>query len=83
MIYKEKGEITVLKNYRPIALMNTDVKILTKVLAMILKHILPSIIHESQTAVYGRHIGNNINLVRDLIDLANKNDEEAAFLFID
>ena len=83
LIYKEKGEITLLKNYRPIALMNTDVKILTKLLAMRLKHILPHIIHESQTAVYGRHIGNNINLIRDLIDLANKNDEEAAFLFID
>ena len=50
---------------------------------MRLKHILPHIIHESQTAVYGRHIGNNINLIRDLIDLANKNDEEAGFLFID
>ena len=63
LIYKEKGEITLLKNYRPIALMNTDIKILTKLLAMRLKHILPHIIHESQTAVYGRHIGNNLNLI--------------------
>ncbi len=83
LIYKDKGEITLLRNYRPIALMNTDIKILTKLLAMRLNWVLPTIIHESQTAVYGRQIGNNINLIRDLIDLVNKNEEEAAFLFID
>ena len=44
---------------------------------------LPTIIHKSQTAVYGRTIGDNIHIVRDIIDLVNKNDEEAALLFID
>lgn len=83
LIYKDKGEKVLLKNYRPIALMNVDVKILTKLLSMRLKLVLPAIIHESQTAVYGRHIGDNINLVRDIIDLANKQDDEAALLFID
>ena len=83
LIYKEKGESYLLANYRPIALMNVDVKILTKLLSMRLLLVLPSIIHESQTAVYGRRIDNNIHLVRDLIDLANQNDEEAALLFLD
>ena len=83
LIYKEKGEIYLLTNYRPIALMNVDVKILTKILATRLKYILPTIIHQTQTAVYGRKIGNTIHLVRDLIQLANENNEEAAFLFLD
>ena len=83
LIYKEKGEIFLLANYRPIALMNVDVKILTKLLAMRLVLVLPSIIHESQTAIYGRRIDDNIHLVRDIIDYANKNDEEAALLFLD
>ena len=83
LIYKDKGEIYLLTNYRPIALMNVDVKILCKLLSTRLMYILPSIIHESQTAVYGRKIGNTINLVRDIIDLANKNNEEAALLFLD
>ena len=83
LIYKNKGDIALLAYYRPIALMNADVKILTKLLSMRLVKVLPSIIHKSQTAVYGRTIGNNIHIVRDIIDLVNKNDEEAALLFID
>ena len=81
--YKEKGEVFLLSNYRPIALMNVDVKILTKLLAMRLNTVLPTIIHESQTAVYGRQIANSVHLVRDIIDHANQNDEGAALLFID
>ncbi len=83
LIYKEKGEKCSLVYYRPIALMNVDVKILTKLLSMRLNLVLPSIIHKSQTAVYGRYIGNNVNLIRDLIDLANEMDEEAAMIFLD
>ena len=83
LFYKRKGEIYLLANYRPIALINVDVKILTKLLSMRLKFVLPTIIHESQTAVYGRQIGDSVHLVRDIIDLANENDEGAALLFLD
>ena len=83
LIYKNKGEPDSLAYYRPIALMNVDVKILTKLLSLRLVTILPTVIHESQTAVYGRTIANNVHLVRDIIELANRNDEEAALLFID
>ena len=44
---------------------------------------LPSIIHATQTAVYGRKIDQNIHLVRDLIEMANRDDDTAAFLFLD
>ena len=83
LIYKEKGETFLLINYRPIALINVDIKILTKLLAIRLKFVLPSIIHQTQTAVYGRRIGDTVHLIRDIIDLANQNDEEAALLFLD
>ena len=83
LIFKNKGDISLLAYYRPIALMNVDIKILTKLLSMRLVKVLPSIIHKSQTAVYGRNIGDNIHLVRDIIDLVNRDDEEAALLFID
>ena len=60
-----------------------DLKILTRTLAKRLVTIIPSLIHKSQRAVPGRHIGQNIHIVQYLIALINKNDEEAAFLFFD
>ena len=83
IIYKKTGEIYLLTNYRPISLINVDIKILTKALANRLKYILPSIIHVTQTAVYGRKIDETIHMIRDLIDIANKEDEQAAFIFVD
>lgn len=51
LIYKKKGEKTELKNYRPITMLNTDLKILAKILANRLKEIMPMIITTNQ--VYG------------------------------
>ena len=83
IFYKNKGDLFHLAYYRPIALMNVDIKIVTKLLSLRLKFVLPTIIHESQTAVYGRQIGNSVHLVRDLIDYTNDTDEAAALLFMD
>ena len=60
-----------LKYYKPITLLNTDVKIITKVLAMRLKKVLPSIIDPSQTCVPGRNITKNVHTLQDLIKYAN------------
>ena len=67
LIYKKTGEIYLLTNYRPISLINVDIKIITKVLAERLKFVLPQVIHSTQTAVYGRRIDQNIHMIRDLI----------------
>ena len=83
LVYKHKGEIYELANYRPIALINLDIKILTKTLSNRLRPILPSIIHHSQTAVDGRRIDHTCHLLRDLIDLINKDNSEAALIFLD
>ena len=83
IIYKNKGDIFLLTYYRPISLINVDIKILTKVLANRLKYILPGIIHASQTAIYGRRIDQTIHMIRDLIEIANKEDEQTAFIFLD
>ena len=83
IIYKRKGEVYKLEYYRPIALMNVDIKILTKTLNSRLRPILPSIIHYSQTAVQGRRIDYTVHMIRDLVDLINKEDSEGALIFLD
>ena len=82
IIYK-KGDPTEMKNYRPISLLNVDVKIITKALAMRLADALPEIIHNNQKCIPGRHIVNNIHVVKDLTELINRNDDEAALIFLD
>ena len=83
IIYKDKGDVTDLKNDRLISLINVNVKILTKVLTNRLKQALPSVIHRTQTAVDGRKIDHTIHMLRDLIQIANDQDLKAAFIFLD
>ena len=58
----KKGDRTQLKNWRPIILLTTDYKILSKALANRLHGVLPLIIHSDQTAsIRGRTIIINEN----------------------
>ena len=66
LLYK-KDDRTLLKNWRPISLLNVDYKILAKVLAARLKKVLPLIIHSDQTCgVPGRSIYDNLFKLRDI-----------------
>lgn len=68
LIYKRKGDIADLKNYRPITMLNTDFKILSKILANRLKKILPNIIQTNQAyAIPGRDITDTISSIRDVV----------------
>jgi hypothetical protein len=56
-----------LDNYRPISLLNVDLKILSYVLAQRLKKLLPKIINEDQTGyVKNRFIGFNLRQIQDI-----------------
>ncbi len=62
-IYKEKGERTRVVNYRPITLLNTDYKLLSKALAVRLADVAPQLIHRAQAGfVPGRKIHNHTQL---------------------
>ena len=57
-----------IKNWRPISLINVDIKIASKALAFRMKKVLSSIIHRDQTAyVTGRYIGESVRLIDDLL----------------
>ncbi len=83
-IYKEKGERTRVVNYRPITLLNTDYKLLTKTLAVRLAGVAPGIIHCAQAGfVPGRKIHNHTQLARMMMSWAEVNDADGAIVALD
>jgi hypothetical protein len=80
----KKGDNLSLDNYRPISLLNVDLKILSYVLAQRLKNLLPKIINEDQTGyVKNRFIGFNLRQIQDIIDYADLYKIEGAIIVID
>ena len=71
-------------SYRPIALLNSDLKIFTKLLSIRLNIILPSLIHKDQVGfVPLRQAGDNTRKIIDLIDVVNRDGAEALILSLD
>ena len=77
LIEKRGKDKRFIKNWRPISLLNVDVKIASKVLAVRLKKVINKLIAYDQTAyVQGRYIGKSIRVIQDLIDFADLEDQE-------
>src|ERR1700761_3633451 len=69
-LYK-KNDRTEIANYRPVTLLNTDYKLLTKALATRLGKVAGNIIHCSQAGfVPGRQISDQTKLIRLLMQYA-------------
>ncbi len=83
LLYK-KGDRLDTKNWRPISLLCTDYKILAKILTNRLLVVLPSIVHPDQTCgVPGRFSGENVRVLKDIIDHSNRANSEAAIISLD
>lgn len=84
IIYKRKGDKGDLKNYRPLSMLNTDYKILAKVLANRLKIVVPNIITTNQAyAVLKRDITDVINNIRDIIWYMKEEKETGYIISVD
>jgi len=82
-IYKKKDP-TDIRNYRPITVLNTDYKILTKVLAVQLMDHTDTLIHEDQARfIPGRSIFNHIRLAKAIINYAKITEENGAIIALD
>lgn len=79
-ILPKKGDLCLLKNWRPVSLLCADYKVLSRCIANRLKGVLQMILHEDQTyCVPKRSIYDNLFLLRDLIDYAKVSNSEFVF----
>lgn len=84
LVFKGKGSILDLENYRPISLLNVDYKILAKVLANRIKKLMGGIIHISQSySIPGRDIADTLGTVRDIIEHMKSDNTGEIVLGID
>ena len=70
-------------NYRPINLLNVDLKIYTKILCSRIKPILCQILHESQYSQPGKNIGQLITTIRDLRVDMEQSANDSFFVSVD
>ena len=84
LIFKKRGDIRDLKNWRPISLLNVDYKLISKAITTRLSKVLEHIVHPDQTcSVPGRSIFSNVTLLRDVFDYIEQTDEAAILVSLD
>ena len=84
LIEKKDRDKRYIKNWRPIPLLNVDIKILFKALAKKFKKVLPYLISAQQTAyIQNRNIGENGRLISDIIEIANIQQMEGFLVTMD
>ena len=84
LIPKKDKDSTLVRNLRPITLLNVDVKALSKALAHRVQSVVHQLINKDQTPIIqGRNIGENILDVYALISAAEDNEENDILIFLD
>jgi hypothetical protein len=82
-IYRKKDKCDI-SNYRPITVLNTDYKILTKALTTQLARVAPSMIHPDQAGfMAGRSILDQVELSKTIIALAEASKVNGAIIALD
>ena len=73
LIEKRDKDKKLIKNWRPISLLNINTKLISKLLAERLKKVLPSLISKNQTAyVKGRFMSEGGRLISNILEISDK-----------
>ena len=84
LLPKKGKELLFLKNWRPISLLNTDYKIVAKLLSLRIKKVLPHLISDDQYGfLKGRFIGENIRLFINIQNFCKTHNVKGLALSID
>ena len=84
LIEKRGNDKRLIKNWRPISLINVDTKIISKVLANHLEKVLPNLIHSNQNAfVKGRSIFDAVRSINGIVDYSKRNGWSGILVAID
>ena len=80
----KKGDRVECKNWHPITLLNVDYKLCARTLAGRLLKVIHHMVHSDQTCgVPGRYIGENVSLLRDIVDVTTELHLPTAILSLD
>ena len=81
----DKGkDRTLLKNWRPISLINVDSKIASKAIASRMVKVLPKLINDNQVGyVKGRNITENVRAIQDLLNYTKMKEIPGLIMMID
>nr|XP_057934911.1 F-box only protein 8 isoform X1 [Doryrhamphus excisus] len=84
LLLKSEKDPTLPSSYRPISLINADLKIICKVLARRLEKVTPHIIHPDQSGfIKGRHSVSNVRRLTNLIDHSIIHNLETTIVSLD
>ena len=84
LLPKPNKDLRLLKNWRPISLLNTDYKILTKLLSNRLQNVIQTIVSEDQSGyIKNRFIGENVRTIIDLLEYTALKQNPGLMLFLD
>ena len=79
----KKIPLDVIDNYRPINLLNVDLKIYSKILCTRMKPVLNYVLHETQYCQPGKNIGQLLTTIRDLHFDMDLSQQDSFFISID
>ena len=84
LIEKKDRDKRFIKNWRPISLLNVDMKLMSKVLASRLKSVISTIVNENQvTCVNNRFISESSRLISDVFEITNSLNIEGLLMTVD